>query len=240
MSDSIKDEGIVIKNVDFREIDKKVDILLSNGTIVTAIAYGAKKSKKRFGGNLDPYNIGMFELQKTKNYYYIKETTTKKIFTKIKQNILTLNMLFNITKLLTSKPLDIHRDIYKALSKMLIKLEQESNMENAMKYYLFFLIYFLKKEGLITQIKCYNCGTDNVQRIAFDNNNLLFSCKNCSEFNSLYIYSVEGISFIKTCLNADKNFSNKYYSLPILQNIEFLLIDYIEKHFCIKLDRINV
>ncbi len=63
MSDNnIKDYGVILRTLNYGELDKLVYIFLQNHGIVKAIAYGAKKSKKRFGGNLEPYNLLFFNI----------------------------------------------------------------------------------------------------------------------------------------------------------------------------------
>lgn len=235
MLNNIKDEGIILNVKDFRENDKKVDIILANDGIISAVAFGAKKSRKRFGGNLDPYNLADFEILSTKKGFYLKEVSIKKIFTNIKQNIQTLLILFNITKLLTSKPFNINKNIYNALLKLLIKLEDEKN--DMTRYYLSFLIYFLKKEGLFSSTNCYICNSRDVHHLIFDQDSLLFVCKKCS--NSKDNLTDEEIDFLKTCLNGDKRFKNKHYDISTLLKIELLLIGYINRHFYIILDKLQ-
>lgn len=235
MLNNIKDEGIILNVKSFRENDKKLDIFLANNGIISAVAFGAKKSKKRFGGNIDPYNLANFEIIGAKKGFYLKEVSVKKIFTNIKQNILTLTILFNITKLITSKPLNINKSIYNGLLKLLIKLENGKN--NIEKYYLFFLIYFLKKEGLFSSTNCYICSSSEIKSLIYDNDNLLFVCEKC---NNLVTYDLteEEIDFFKTCLNGDKCFQNKVYKISTLSNVELLLVDYIKKHFSICLEKL--
>lgn len=237
MLNSIKDEGIILSARNFRENDKILDIFLANNGVISAVAFGAKKSKKRFGGNLDPYNLANFEIICTKKGFYLKEVIIKKIFTNIKQNIQTLTILFNITKLIVSKPLNVSKSIYNGLLKLLNKLEEDNN--DIIKYYLFFLIYFLKKEGLISFTNCYICNSSNVRGLIYKNDTLVFVCEKCINSSSYNLIDEE-VEFFITCLNGDKNFQKKFYKISTLINIELLLVNYIKNHYEISLDKIQI
>lgn len=236
MLNSIKDEGIILSARNFRENDKILDIFLANNGVISAVAFGAKKSKKRFGGNLDPYNLANFEIIYSKKGFYLKEVSVKKIFTKIKKNIKTLTILFNLTKLLISKPLNVGKSIYTGLYRLIMKLERES--VDVVKYYLFFLIYFLKKEGFISTSHCYICDSNEIKNLIYENEALLFICQKCNKLSNQSL-TEEELDFLKTCLNGDKSFQYKSYKASTLSNIELLLIDYIKKHFSITLDKIE-
>jgi DNA repair protein RecO (recombination protein O) len=237
MLDNIKSEGIILKAVNFREIDKKIDILFPNGNLIQAIAFGAKKSKKRFGGNLEPYNLVKFELQKHKSFYVVKEALTKVIFFNLKKNLQTLKILFNITTLLTSKTLDIHKDVYKALLKLLFKLDEAK--EKPIKYYLFFLIYFLKKEGFLSLPLCFTCGNENIEYIKIDEEAIIFYCSKCNLEKSLTNLSPESIIFFKTCISGDRKFLELSLKKNSYLEVEEVLLKYIQNHFQLNLEKIN-
>lgn len=237
MLNSIKDEGIILSARNFRENDKILDIFLANNGIISAVAFGAKKSKKRFGGNIDPYNLATFEIQKGKKGYYLKEVAVKKIFTNIKQEISTITILFNISKLILAKQLNINQSIYRALQKLLIRMEDEK--KEIEKFYLFFLIYFLRKEGIFSDLRCLKCNTYDVNHLAYDNDSLVFLCNKCCYLNLAYSLTEEQIDFLRACLNADKLFKDKIYLKTTYVKIEQLLIDYIKKNFNVILEQIT-
>jgi len=236
MLDNIKSEGIILKTINFREFDKKVDILLPNGNLIQAIAFGAKKSKKRFGGNLDPYNLVKFELQKNKSGYIIKEALTEVIFFNLRNNLQILKMLFNITILLTSRMIDIHKDIYKALLKLLFKLEEAK--EEPIKYYLFFLIYFLKKEGLLSLPQCFSCGVENIEYLIINEESVIFYCAKCNLEKADTKLSPESIVFFKTCISGDRTFLELSLQKNSYLEVEEVLLQYIKNHFQINLEKI--
>ncbi len=236
MLDSIKSEGIVLKAVDFREIDKKIYILFPNGNLIQAIAFGAKKSKKRFGGNLEPYNLVKFELQKNKSGYIVKEALTKVIFFNLKNNLLILKMLFNITILLTSRTMDIHKDLYKALLKLLFKLD--GIKEEPIKYYLFFLIYFLKKEGLLSLPQCFSCGNENIEYLIINEEPIIFYCSKCALEKEVTHLSSESTRFFKTCISGDKTFEALSFQKNSYIEVEEVLLKYITNHFQLNLEKI--
>jgi DNA repair protein RecO (recombination protein O) len=234
MLSNIKDEGIILNTRDFRENDKILDIFLANHGIISVIAFGAKKSKKRFGGNLDPFNIASFEIQGRKNRVFLKEVTIKKFFWEIKRNIQTIDILFNLSMLLIRQQ-SIEKDIYKALFKLLVKLE-ENRSQNFIKYYVFFLLYFLKKEGLIAPPKCFYC--DNTEIKYYVKSELIyFQCHRCKEDNSLLLTPDE-VQFIKICLEGNKDFENKNFASIVYDQLQDKLLAYLNTHFRINLKKI--
>lgn len=238
---NIKEEGIIIHSTDFREIDKKVDILFKSYGVVTAIAYGAKKSKKRFGGNLDPFNIVIFEISKSKQGFFIKEATIKKMYMDFRKRLLPLGILFNISKLLTSTPIQVHKKIYEVLSKILEKLEIEKE-EQVIKYYIFFLVYFLKKEGILSLPYCSVCTKKEISFLINTGEHLEFLCNSCKTHNdqALTDSTRDDFKFLVICLRNDKRFNEINLPYQIYENIEKILHDYIKKHFGISLPNLKL
>lgn len=58
----ITDEGIILKNQPFGESDNIVSIFTRHHGRLTCIAKGAKRSKKRFGVNIQPTSLSLFKL----------------------------------------------------------------------------------------------------------------------------------------------------------------------------------
>lgn len=58
----IFDEGIVLRNQPFGESDNIISIFTRNHGRLTCIAKGAKRSKKRFGVNIQPLSHSLFKL----------------------------------------------------------------------------------------------------------------------------------------------------------------------------------
>ncbi|MCX7770043.1 MAG: DNA repair protein RecO [Proteobacteria bacterium] len=235
MLSNIKDEGIILKVENFREYDKKLIIFLANNGVISVVAFGAKRSKRRFGGNLDPFNISFFEIQENRNGYYLKEVSVRNIFSEIKKNIQTINILLNISMLLTKTSMNISKNIYRALYKLLFKLEEHVNSD-FFKYYIFFLLYFLKKEGLLAPFKCFSCDNRNIKFMMIKEL-IYFLCQKCEDDNSIPLMDEEA-EFVRICIEGSKGFEKTNYDNSIYKQIEKKLLLYIIDNFRIPLKEI--
>jgi hypothetical protein len=61
--DSIKARGFLLSKQAYQENDLIVDLLLENRLRISAIVRGGQKSIKRFGGKLEPLQLGQFQLR---------------------------------------------------------------------------------------------------------------------------------------------------------------------------------
>ncbi len=90
----VKTEGIVLKKFLFGESDIIIRVLNTRGALVSLIAKGAKKSKKRFmGGVLEPTHfIGVeYRHTKTTSLYQLKQAWFLKRFVGLRDNYECLN-----------------------------------------------------------------------------------------------------------------------------------------------------
>lgn len=63
----LKSEAILLRSVDFGESDRIVHVLCPGAGKLTAIAKGARRSKKRFGGTLDLCNLMRVQIEQRRS-----------------------------------------------------------------------------------------------------------------------------------------------------------------------------
>lgn len=85
MSDPIETEALVVRSVDYREHDKIVTLLTSTLGKRGAIAYGARRSRKRFAGALQPYQVirVMLEVKRGRDLLWLTEAEVVRDFPRI-------------------------------------------------------------------------------------------------------------------------------------------------------------
>jgi len=82
-----REEGIVLKRIDYSEADQILTIFTKNRGKVGAIAKGSRKLTSRKGGHLELLNHSIFSLAEGKDLYIITEAETIEPFSDIKSNL---------------------------------------------------------------------------------------------------------------------------------------------------------
>jgi DNA repair protein RecO (recombination protein O) len=89
MSNEVKSQAFVLRVVAAQEADVIVKLLTRTGEQISAFAKAGLKSRKRFGGSLEPLTNVEFRAVKKNNQdlYYLEETQTRHDFENIKKDI---------------------------------------------------------------------------------------------------------------------------------------------------------
>ncbi len=228
----LKDYGIIVSSSDFRENDKILKIYTKTNGLLKVYAFGAKISKKRFVGNLVPFNLLNLRLKKSKDYITLEEVGVVKYFSQLTQNIINIKILFNISSLLTTERGHCETNIFKLLYFLLSNLNESKEDSERFKLYIIFCIYLLKKEGVINSAKeCYRCKGRNIFFLASDDNSIYFKCQNCvTDREIISQLDKEFLSFIIQALNPKRPFIeqkfNKDFLFKIIQTIQPFLKRY--------------
>ncbi len=229
MSDNnIKDYGVILRTLNYGELDKLVYIFLQNHGIVKAIAYGAKKSKKRFGGNLEPYNLLFFNIASKKNLYHIQEIKIVKLFMDIRKSLKSIEMLQSVSQILLKISLSPDKNLFKLFYFLLLKLNKPEVKDEMFKAYYLFLIYLLKHEGFFPpKNTCFNCGDNKeTEFLVSPNREPHFLCARCltDAYPNSYIANREVLNFINNSLKSPKSLfklsfhANNYIQLNNILN----------------------
>ena len=87
--ETISQAAIVLQSVPFRDADLIVSLLGKDTGRVTAMAKGARRSKKRFLGGINEFDCGTFDLERRRSSdkrYVLVDIRERKIFAKLREN----------------------------------------------------------------------------------------------------------------------------------------------------------
>jgi DNA repair protein RecO (recombination protein O) len=223
--------ALVLSATPLNEQDKLVCLLTANRGLLKAVAPGAAKMKNRFGSLLELFTAGDF-------YYYWNEEKELATLSKgeIRQsffavvsaaeNIFYFYLLAEIV--LKFIPLN-QRDsrIYKLLLAILRGRENKLAMDWLLLY---FLVWFLRSEGLLFNPECCsNCSTKGLTRawVRSDYRGLL--CANCKTSERLTL-SREELAFVIWTTNHHPQdsglWAGRFLPAPMIR----LLVGKIEYH----------
>ncbi|MCX7990703.1 MAG: DNA repair protein RecO [Proteobacteria bacterium] len=234
----IKDYGIIISSEDFRENDKLVKIYTKDNGLIISYAFGAKKSKKRFGGNLVPFNLSSFHLKRHKDYITIEEVRVIKYFPEITKSIINIKILFNVSALLCSQRGHWDTNLFKLLYFLLTNLNDAKEDNDRIKIYLIFCFYLLKKEGIINAQKiCYICKDKKILFIASDNNSIYFKCPSCANEKELLV-KIDGffLEFFIQALNPTRTFLEQKFKKDALLKILSIIDPFLKRYFNVDIE----
>lgn len=157
-----KTEGIVLNSVRFGEGHKIIRLFTENLGKIDASAFGARKTKSRFGSRLEPFTIGSFLLyQKSEeNPYSIKEVEVSSHNASIREDLnkyLIGNALIEpVIRFVENAQVD--RDLYHLLSSAFILLDRVSSKKSIFLLSMYDL-RFLSIMGYKPDTKtCARCG----------------------------------------------------------------------------------
>lgn len=155
-------EGVVIKNLNYKDSDKIYTIFTKNKGKISASAKGVRKISSRRAGNLDTLNyvvIGIFE--GSFGYKTITEVKTLNSFRKLKSSIPKVSKAYFLLELVHKFLEEDHEEekIFNLLISSLEKMEEDD--KNIDFWVLFFEISLLILLGYgLTFEKCKICGRE--------------------------------------------------------------------------------
>jgi|GEM_PF-3496092 len=241
-SSEIKDFGSILKVTNYGERDKLIHIFLQNHGVIKAFAFGAKNSKKRFGGNLEPYNLQFFNIAQKNQLYSITEVKINKLFLEIRKSITALEMLQNVSKLLTKLPVLESKKTFKVFYFLLTKLNHIENIQDMFKAYYFFIIFLLTKEGVFPQYTaCFNCSNKQTDFLLSSKNEPQFLCNNCiTDININSTLTDEyTTTFIKLCMKSPKKLFSETFPPKTYFFLNKIITTLIAENFHLSLTKIN-
>ena len=80
-------KGIVLKNADYAEYDRRVVILTSECGKITAFAKGVKRPGSRYLAATEPFSFGVFRLIEGRNAYTLKEAEISNYFEGLRSDL---------------------------------------------------------------------------------------------------------------------------------------------------------
>lgn len=239
----IRDYGTILCSEDHGERNKLLYIFLQHQGVIRAFAFGAKNSKRRFGGNLEPYHLQHFYITQKRQAYTINEAKIERLFLDIRKSLTAIEMLQNISNVLIKIPVADSKRLFKLFYFLLKKLDRGDEREEMFKAYYLFLIYFLYQEGYFPKNpSCFECGKNGENRFLISSNNEpQFLCSGCisDAGQAIILADNETTDFITNCLHSAKRLFSKLYNpktYELLSKISQLLFN---THFHIQLKKIE-
>lgn len=153
-----RETAITLAARDWKENDRLVYLLTQDSGVVDAVARGAKRSRKRFGGSLEPFQVVQVELHAGTHGRTLSECTISRAYPALRSDPLALEILMHAAAMLVKRhhPLGA---LFKPFHFLLHKLDSGIGDADKVKFYLFFLVCFLKLEGLLgSRLQCGACG----------------------------------------------------------------------------------
>ena len=145
-----RDRIIVLKAMPFSESDLIIRGLNTQGSQMSFIARGAKKSKKRFtGGVLEPLSFIEVEYRHSNSLHKIKEVWPLKDFDNLRKDYNRLELAFYFLKVIdtiSQEGIDHSEEIFHLLGNALIQAESTKSIENLK---LFFQVKVLYIQGVL-------------------------------------------------------------------------------------------
>lgn len=171
---SVKTHCIILKSTVVREIDKAVTMISPDIGIFTVTAFGACKSRNRFGGKLEPFSVLSAELtvkmRGIEAEYQIKELTLLDSFANLTTSYeIVLTAQFFCEVLLKNNTAGEDRRMFSLLYHALRALNQCDGEESKNAVVINFLVRYLAFIGFFAPlIECSSCGR------AFNDNEPVF------------------------------------------------------------------
>jgi DNA repair protein RecO (recombination protein O) len=198
------DKALILKTGKFREYDVWVRYISASRGVQTAFAFGGSRSRKRFGGCLEPFSHVVFKVgaNKTGSYQVLSEGSLIKSFNSLRSNHRKIGLAANCVKFVDSINFDNDsaRRIFELLLQTLTVIDAEDPDD-------FFPLLFRTKVAFEQGFKpdftiCGRCG-----KPLFGNHNYSFDIE-------------KGVALCVECDPALKGFAVSSFTLRTLSWIQ--------------------
>jgi len=154
-------EGLVLRLIDYGESDQITRLFLKEAGVISAIAKGIKRSKRRFPHHLEPFRVYSFKFRKkpTQNLYWIQTADQVAIFTGIMEDIrkIALGNFFSEIILKAVKEGHPQPDLYSFILSLYRSLEQ---VEEITPLWFYSEIHIMRFLGFLPNFEtCLRCKT---------------------------------------------------------------------------------
>lgn len=175
----LKTSAFILRIIQAQEADLVVKLLSASGEKVTAFAKAGLKSKKRFGGSLEPLlNVQIRAFRKNdQELYYLQEVLVKHDFKKIKLDMKHLLAAIHISELVEDSAQEglQHPEIYNLFGAALKTLSTSEQVDEILRLFELKLLSILG--WLPTLDKCAECGASG--DLSLESTNGFVHCENC-------------------------------------------------------------
>jgi len=176
-----KIEGIILKELRFKETSKILTILTPHQGKISAIARGAYRPKSQIVGTTQPFSYNRFVLFKGKNFYYISQIDPIESYYSIRENMHRLLYGSYMLELVDCSVLEGEENvkIFQLLKKGLKVLSNtEEDFVKFIAAYELKFISFLGYKPLLD--RCAVCGEKDIRNMGFSIISGGITCDRCT------------------------------------------------------------
>lgn len=189
----IKTEGIVLKEIRYKDTSKIIKVFTKEYGMISIMARGAYRPKSKIIANTQPFSYNEYNLHKGRNFFYLNQGSIINSFYYIREKMERFAygsyMLELVEKSLAEE--EKNEKLFLLFRKGLIILEKldKSFMKFIISYELKFISFLGYKPYLQN---CVLCGNNNMEKIKFSIENGGIICSNCfSKSHSSYLIERE-------------------------------------------------
>ncbi len=231
-----KTEGIVIKEMRFKDSSKIITLYTKELGKITIMARGAYKPKSRLMSNTELFFHNKYTLYKGKSFYYINDTDIVNSFYSLRENMDRLmfgSYMLELVDISTMEGQTQEILFYLLLKGLKILSDLESDF---LKFILAYELKFISFLGYRPNFKrCSSCNSslDNNFRFSIDLGGVI--CPNCyfQDVNAFNIDILQLDGFRKLLFQE----LDKLNNIEISQNNLFIMHNIMVKYILSKLDR---
>jgi DNA repair protein RecO (recombination protein O) len=219
MEDTYSTEAIILKRSAFKEFDMKVFLYTKKYGKLELVVKGAKRTKSKIAGHVEPFNLVRVMAVKGRQYDYLGSAINKNAFVNIKNDLEKIALAGKAIKLFNELvKLELaDKDLFDFLREFLITLDTKKP-NNYKLTYSAFVLKLLKILGYEPDLNiCSICK------------------KNIEDFKSFF-YNTRGEMICDSCSVNVSKISINQDSIKILK---FILNNNFEKIFKLKIDQKN-
>jgi DNA repair protein RecO (recombination protein O) len=180
-------DAIILKSFDYGNTSKIIHILTSDSERLSLVAKGARRTKSRFAGNIEPLNLTqlVYYLKPGKDLGTLKEANIKEPHQSLRKDLYRLNIGWSLVWIGRRIPSPM-KGLF-GLEKRAFNFLERGAKEEVLVY--FFLSLF-KLQGIPPEIdKCIVCGAKRTE--FFDIEAGGTKCRSCGGKNSIVFSHLE-------------------------------------------------
>lgn len=183
--DTFNIEAVVFRSIDYGETSKILTMFSLEEGIISVMAKGVKRPKSKKQNLVSPFTIAYFELNKSHDFYYLKDGEIITNNSELKKDISKIyitQLFFDIIEN-TSIKNEKNEIVYQLLKKTLKYLEVS---EKNILILNMFLLKYISMIGYKPRLfNCVKCGKNKFSEIYFSHDKGGILCENDKEFNSI-------------------------------------------------------
>lgn len=185
----LRTEGIVLKEMRYKDTSKILSIYTKKYGKITAMARGAYRPKSKIIANTQPFSYNEYQLYKGRNFYYINQADIIDSFYDIRERIERVVYGQYMLELI-EKSMEEGQENPKLFMLLLKGLKILSNMDgDYLKFIIAYELKFISFLGYRPFLnRCVLCGNEDINNIRYSPKEGGIICYKCFSLDSSSIY----------------------------------------------------